>query len=332
MVYSFLKIFNSVFAIFQYVRYTHGKERMVGAVTFGQLQYLLEVSRTGSVTQAAKNLFVSSSSVSIAVGNLEKELGYPLFVRTQKGLVPTDRGRKVLEYAGRICQTYKLLSEVDQETRRTVRINGGDHSFISNAFARLVEENRDNGDVRMTMTGYEADELYQKLLHNELDLSLLMVKNYVFGTWEKRLKKGGLECRVLRTLPAVVQVGPGHRLYEAKRVYPHDLKNEVLIDDPHHPATKNNQFNSIIYTDQNKTLFASGHHARSQLVARGLGYCIGLMPPKDAPQDPAVRRIPLEGIHYYLLAATNPQNPTPPEIDRYLELLEEELALAYPNG
>lgn len=300
-------------------------------MTFQQLQYLLEVNRTGSVTQAAKNLFVSSSSVSISVSNLEKELGYPLFMRTQKGLVPTPRGRKVLEYAGRICQTYKLFSSIDQDTKRTVRINGGDHPFISNAFARLIEENRDNTDVCITMTGYDADELYQKAVHNELDLSLLMVKNYVFGSWEKRLKKGGLECRVLRTIPAAVRVGPGHRLYDAKQVFPHDLRNEVLVDNPHNSSSKSSQFNSVIYTDPTKTIFASGANARKQIVAKGLGYYIQVMPGLDSNREPALHYIPLEGVHYCLLAVTNPQHPSAPEVTRYLELLEEELKKAYPT-
>lgn len=300
-------------------------------MTFQQLQYLLEVNRTGSVTQAAKNLFVSSSSVSISVGNLEKELGYPLFVRTQKGLVPTPRGRKVLEYAGRICQTYKLLSSIDQDTKRTVRINGGDHAFISNAFARLVAENRECSDVSIAMTGYGAEELYQKTVHNELDLSLLMVKNYVFGSWEKRLKRGGLECRVLRTIPAAVRVGPGHRLYDAKRIFPHDLRTEVLVDDPHNPSSKNNQFNSLIYTDPARIIFASGATARKQIVAKGLGYSIQVMPASNVTTDPTLHYIPLEGVHYCLLAVTNPQHPTAPEISRYMELLEEELKAAYPK-
>ena len=300
-------------------------------MTFQQLQYLLEVNRTGSVTQAAKNLFVSSSSVSISVGNLEKELGYPLFVRSQKGLIPTPRGRKVLEYAGRICQTYKLLSSIDQDTKRTVRINGGDHSFISNAFARLIAEQRDNSDVSITMTGYDSDELYQKAVHNELDLSLLMVKNYVFGSWEKRLKKGGLDCRVLRTIPAVVQVGPGHRLYDAKRVFPHDLRNEVLVDNPHNPSSKSNQFNGVIYTDPTKTIYASGATARNQIVEKGLGYSIRVMPAQNLHRYTPLHYIPLEGIHYCLLAVTNPQHALPPEVIRYLELLEEELNAAYPQ-
>jgi DNA-binding transcriptional LysR family regulator len=56
----------------------------------------LEIHRTGSVTQAAKNLFVTQSSVSIALSALEKELGFPIFIRSKKGLTPTPRGATII--------------------------------------------------------------------------------------------------------------------------------------------------------------------------------------------------------------------------------------------
>lgn len=300
-------------------------------MTFQQLQYLLEVRRTGSVTQAAKNLFVSSSSVSISVGNLEKELGYSLFIRTQKGLIPTERGRKVMEYAERICRTYRQLNAIDQDTKRTVRINGGSHNFVSRAFADLLEETRKQEDVHLALTSYDGDALYQKMIHNELDLSLLMIRHYVFGNWEKRLKKGGLNYKLIRTFPVAVQVGSGHRLANRKSISPPELRDEILIDNPHTPNTESPLFNGTIYTDPEKVIFAAGNNTRSMIVARGIGYSVSLMPSIAVRENTICRYIPLEGVSYYLLAVTNPQYPTPPEAIRFLELLEKALEEDYPN-
>jgi len=58
-------------------------------VTIQQLQYILEVNRVGTITQAAKNLFVSHSSVSNAIRALEEELGFAVFDRSRQGAVPT---------------------------------------------------------------------------------------------------------------------------------------------------------------------------------------------------------------------------------------------------
>jgi len=300
-------------------------------MTFQQLQYLLEVNRTGSVTQAAKDLFVSASSVSISVGNLEKELGYPLFIRTQKGLIPTLKGQKVLEYAERICRTYRQLSAIDQEPKRAVRINGGSHSFIRRAFVDLLEENRDRKDVQLTLSAYDGDTLYQKMLHNELDLSLLMIRHYVFGNWEKRLKKGGLDYRLIRTIPVAVQVSPRHRLANKKTITPPELRNEIFVDDPHNPNTKSNLFNSTVYVDPDKVIYACDYNTRAMIVNRDMGYSLCSMPPAQIRQTAENRFIPLEGLNYYLLAVTNPQSPTPPEVTRFLELLESALTEAFPD-
>ena len=109
-------------------------------MTFQQLQYFLEVHRTGSVTRAAKNLFVSYPSVSVAIANIEKELGVVLFTRGPKGLSLTEQGQHVLEYANTITQAYMQMNSLRQEGRRTVRINAGDYETFGTAFAKLIEE------------------------------------------------------------------------------------------------------------------------------------------------------------------------------------------------
>lgn len=53
-------------------------------MTFQQLQYLLEVNRTGSFTAAAKNLYVTQSSVSNAITTLENEIGTPILFAVKR--------------------------------------------------------------------------------------------------------------------------------------------------------------------------------------------------------------------------------------------------------
>ena len=79
-------------------------------MTFPQLQYLLEIHRAGSITQAAKNLFVSQSSVSVALNAIETELGFPVFIRNRKGLVPTPQGVEAIAHAKRIVESYQLMT------------------------------------------------------------------------------------------------------------------------------------------------------------------------------------------------------------------------------
>ncbi len=63
------------------------------------LKYAIEVERTGSITQAADNLYIGQPSLSKAIRELEESLGIVIFKRTSKGAVPTEKGLEFLKYA-----------------------------------------------------------------------------------------------------------------------------------------------------------------------------------------------------------------------------------------
>ena len=298
-------------------------------MTFQQLQYILEVGKTGSVSGAAKNLFVSSSSVSISLNALEKELGYPLFARTQKGLIPTEPGRQVLDYAHQICRTHALLNKVGQESVRTLRINCTDQAPVAKAFGQFLWENKDRKDLRIENISLNSSEIYQKMIAHEIELSLSSSISYSIGSWEKKLRKGGLHRQMLKTVPAVIQVGPGHRLYDAEKITPYDLNDDHFIDSPNNSLAKNASFASNIYVDPSKILYLEKPGIRREALLRGLGFGIGVLPPKGTVSP--IRSIPLEGCYFHVSAVTNTQTPAQPEIMRLLQLTKENLDEAYPE-
>ena len=52
----------------------------VYVMTFSQLNYVMEVSRCGSINKAASKLFVSQSNLSNSIHELEKELDIKIFL------------------------------------------------------------------------------------------------------------------------------------------------------------------------------------------------------------------------------------------------------------
>lgn len=61
-------------------------------MNFMQLNYFHQVAQTLNVSQSAKELFISQSSLSQSLQHLERELGYPLFDRSGKHLVLNSNG------------------------------------------------------------------------------------------------------------------------------------------------------------------------------------------------------------------------------------------------
>ena len=56
-------------------------------------QYAVTVARTGSITQAAEELFMAQPNLSKAIRELEDSLGIEIFRRTPKGWCPPPKGK-----------------------------------------------------------------------------------------------------------------------------------------------------------------------------------------------------------------------------------------------
>ena len=293
-------------------------------MTFQQLQYLLEANTTGSISQAAKNLFLTPSSVSVAITNLESELGYPIFTRTPQGLTPTVQGERVIEYAGRIFETYRLLNHVDQSTKKTVRINAGDHDIFNIAFSKTVAEYR-NQNISFCLSGLSTDATLPKLVLGELDLGLSFYFDGRSRLLETTLEKQGLAWQVLTTVPAAIRVGPGHRLYHASSVRPTDLEEEILVEPPSKTYSQDYFLQGLINFDPGRIIVCANNGAARRLIIDGLAYSIVPLMPDTISDTFHLRRIPIEGINFHLFAITNPKYPTPPEVKRYLDILGQEL-------
>lgn len=291
-------------------------------MTFAQLQYLLEIYQAGSVSQAAKNLLVSQPSISLTLKALEEELGYPIFLRTRKGLVPTSQGAEVIDHATRICESYRLLTAPPAQRNTFVRISSASIPPVQQAFMRLIEENRDRRDISFSLT--QETDCKENLRSFTLEMGLVLVLSYGYLSQQDAITKQGLSCRPVATLPGGIRIGKGHRLFHAEHISPEDLEDDMFLDSSNSTVSKALLDAGITRIKPNYNIISSQHAVRNELVLRGLAYDITFFLPQQA-QETDFRYIPLEGLSYKLLAVTNPLHPPVPEVDRFTVLLEEEL-------
>ena len=140
-------------------------------MTFQQLRYLLEVHKTGSISKAAENLFVSRPSVSLSISSLEEELGYQIFIRSQNGLIPSPQGQSVIKYANSICQTYDQIKSINTKTQTLIRLSVIKYAPVDNAVIRLLDEYKDRDDVTFSISTSNSTRAKDIAMAN-LDLSI----------------------------------------------------------------------------------------------------------------------------------------------------------------
>lgn len=77
-----------------------------------QLQYLIEIERTRSITQAASNLYMGQPNLSRVLRETESALGFPIFERTRKGVRPTEKGTLFLQHARNILREAEFMERL----------------------------------------------------------------------------------------------------------------------------------------------------------------------------------------------------------------------------
>lgn len=64
-----------------------------------RLNHVVAVARAGSFTAAAGIAGVTQSAITRSVADLERQIGYSIFVRTSRGAILTEQGRDFAERA-----------------------------------------------------------------------------------------------------------------------------------------------------------------------------------------------------------------------------------------
>ncbi len=163
-------------------------------MTFLQLRYVLAIAEYGSLSLAARNLFISQPSLTESLSALEKEIGKTLFVRGARGVTPTDEGRTFLGYARQVVEQMRLLEDrySGESGRRYFSVSTQHYTFVASAFVELAK--RHGGD------GYEfslLEERTGKILENVRNLKSEIGVLYMSRSNETVLRKLLKESRLV---------------------------------------------------------------------------------------------------------------------------------------
>src|SRR5207302_1016405 len=113
------------------------------AINVHQLKIFHTVARSGSFSRAAAELLISQPSVSIQVGDLERQFGTDLFEQVGKHVRLTEAGRVLDDYAARILalidETRVAMDEVKGLRRGRLLLGATSHPFATLPSVRVAD-------------------------------------------------------------------------------------------------------------------------------------------------------------------------------------------------
>lgn len=165
-----------------------------------QLQDIVEVDRTHSLTKAAENLYVTQPSLTIAINTLEAELGVQLFVRSKYGTMTTDEGRRVVALAKEILERVEAIR--DAEFRQTNHIEILTIPALNSSIvADAVGVWKDTEGLSINITeGKVSDIISQFIEHNYFQMRcfcLCTMSDEVIDFFRRRFQEKKISYQVL---------------------------------------------------------------------------------------------------------------------------------------
>ncbi len=261
--------------------------------TLRQLEYFVAVGNEGSILQASQKLNVSSPSISVAIGQLESELGIKLFARKHAhNLSLTQAGRQFMEQAGRVLteaeNVMRLASKISDTVQGPLKV-GCLLTFAQLVLPSLRRQFEDQySQVKISQSELDQTAIFDQLRRAHIDVAL---------TYDLSIPKD-ITFIPIAELPPYAMLSEDHPLAHLDVVSAAQLQKYpmVLLDLPY----SSDYF--LSYFDHVGALPKISERTRDMavlqsLVANGYGYSIiNIRTLNDvAPDGAPLKFIPLTG-------------------------------------
>lgn len=186
-------------------------------MTHSEIQAFFEIIKTGSISTAADNLYVTQPALTRRIQTLESELGYTLFYRKkgQKRIALTAKGKAFISVAHRLEDLWQealAIKEMEHtDLLKLSAINSVSSYILPEVFRSL---SKDPGQIRISFHHCHSSEAYDYVANGMVDLALISDPRYYPN---------------LETIPLFQE--PMVLLANTSAIYPEMLSPSML--DPH---------------------------------------------------------------------------------------------------
>ncbi|RKD29388.1 LysR family transcriptional regulator [Lacrimispora algidixylanolytica] len=215
-------------------------------MTLQQLRYIITIVNCGSISEAAKQLYITQPSLSNAVKELELEYGVSIFNRTSKGITLSSDGSEFLSYARQILEQTDLMEQHylnKKPLKRICSISTQHYAFAVNAFVNLVSR-QENDEYEFTLREARTHEIIEDVKNFRSELGILYMNDFNENVLSKLFKESGLIFHPLFVASPHVFISSSHPLSSKEFVTMSDLEEFPFL------AFEQGEKNSFYFSEE----------------------------------------------------------------------------------
>ena len=135
------------------------------------------VAKTGNISKAAKELYISQPAISKSIQKLEESVGCKLFSRSSRGVVLTDEGKLLYEH---VSEAFETLTMGEEKLERSIELGVGHLKIgVSSTLCKylllpyLKEFIRQNPHISISISCQSTNDTLKLLEDNKIDIGLI---------------------------------------------------------------------------------------------------------------------------------------------------------------
>lgn len=255
------------------------------------VMYFMKVVEKGSFSAAARDLYLTQPALSKTVGQLERNLGFPLFDRTGYRPHLTPEGRIYYDEVKKLSQEYDQTLQRIRKDRKTVYRIGFTGTRENRTLPGRLKSLRESDHLDFAFVRCTFNEQQEKLLTGDIDLA--------FGLESTFAGISQIEYRPLVNYQMVVICPKDAPLSDRKEVTPSDLAGEkMVVLSPDFGRGFFRDFMEAYRLDHMKCDLIEKDTFDDLILAVTLGEGIAIVS-RDVAPDHGVQVLPFAGHHFH---------------------------------
>ena len=247
-------------------------------MTLKQILYVRAVSKAGSIGKAAESLFISQSSLSESIRNLEREYGMVLFERTSKGISLTRQGEAFLKDTQLLTNIYQDLDDKYKNHKGECEyfcVSSLHHVSGIDAFEHIVCQPK-NQKYHLGYFEGNMDQVLQDVETNRSDIGVLFFTSDSRSAIIKACNRRNIFFQHLKYDLLHIYIQNTHPLAECKSVTLADIQQYPFISyEECHPSSARFTTTRRQWNPQQQVISVSDRAMAYSLLALGDAYVTG---------------------------------------------------------
>ena len=162
-------------------------------MTIAQCKYVLKIAECGSFNEAAKQLFVAQSSLSVSVRQLEQEFDIKIFERSGNGVFLTEEGAEFVRYVKHIAEQNDFVVNryTHKKPSKRLYIATQHYDFVADIFGKLVDETKEDL-FEFSLTEMKTYDVIRQVETSYCDIGIIAIRSNDIGIMKRYLSKRDL--------------------------------------------------------------------------------------------------------------------------------------------